>query len=119
MVKLETGDFIPILDIEKESIFGRKNLRKGILNWLRLAEETYGVKPMIYTGLSFYNHILKGYVDNYPIWIAAYSGKHRVKNTDWMFHQFTEKVIVNGIREYVDGNDFNGTLDDLKKMTLK
>ena len=119
VVKLETGDFIPILDIEKESIFGRKNLRKGILNWLRLAEEAYGVKPMIYTGLSFYNHVLKGYVDNYPIWIAAYSGKHRVKNTDWTFHQFTEKVIVNGIREYVDGNDFNGTLEDLKKMTLK
>ena len=118
MVKLETGDFIPILDIEKESIFGRKNLRKGILNWLRLAEEAYGVKPMIYTGLSFYNNILKGYVDNYPIWIAAYSGKHRVKNTDWMFHQFTEKVIVNGIREYVDGNDFNGTLEDLKKMCI-
>ena len=118
VVRLETGDFIPILDIEKESIFGRKNLRKGILNWLRLAEQAYGVKPMIYTGLSFYNHILKGYVDNYPIWIAAYSGKHRVKNTDWMFHQFTEKVIVNGIREYVDGNDFNGTLEDLKKMCI-
>ena len=119
VVKLETGDFIPILDIEKESVFGRKNLRKGILNWLKLAEETYGVKPMIYTGLSFYNHVLKGYVDNYPIWIAAYSGKHRVKNTDWMFHQFTEKVIIKGINEYVDGNDFNGTLEDLKKITLK
>ena len=37
VVSLETGDFIPILDIEKESIFGRKNLRKGILNWLKLA----------------------------------------------------------------------------------
>ena len=86
---------------------------------MRLAEQAYGVKPMIYTGLSFYNHVLKGHVENYPIWIAAYSGKHRVKNTDWMFHQFTEKVIVNGIREYVDGNDFNGTLEDLKKMTLK
>ena len=118
VVKLETGDFIPILDIEKESIFGRKNLRKGILNWLKLAEEAYGVKPMIYTGLSFYNHVLKGYVDNYPIWIAAYSGKHRVKNTDWTFHQFTEKVIIKGINEYVDGNDFNGTLENLKKMCI-
>ena len=109
VVRLETGDFIPILDIEKESVFGRKNLRKGILNWLKLAEEAYGVKPMIYTGLSFYNHVLKGYVDNYPIWIAAYSGKHRVKNTDWMFHQFTEKVVIKGINEYVDKikNDIN------------
>ena len=118
IVKLKSVDFILILDIEKESVFGRKNLRKGVLNWLKLAEAAYGVKPMIYTGLSFYNHTLKGYVDDYPIWIAAYSGKHRVKNTDWTFHQFTEKVIINGIGEYVDGNDFNGTLDDLKKMCI-
>jgi GH25 family lysozyme M1 (1,4-beta-N-acetylmuramidase) len=51
VVKLDKGDFIPILDIEKESKFGRENLRTGVLNWLKLAEEEYGVKPMIYTSL--------------------------------------------------------------------
>jgi len=118
IVNLEEGDFIPILDIEKESRLGRKNLRKGILNWLKLAETEYGRKPMIYTGLNFYERILKGYVDEYPLWIAAYSGKHRLKNVDWSFHQFTEKVIVKGIKTTVDGNDFKNDSTALSKMKI-
>ena len=118
-VEIEEGDFIPILDIEKESKLGRENLREGVLNWLKLAEQEYGVKPMIYTGLKFYQHILKGYVDEYPLWIAAYSGKHRLKNEKWTFHQFTEKVKVKGIGPTVDGNDFKGEIEDLKKMCKK
>ena len=118
-VKIKKGDFIPILDIEKESKLGRENLREGVLNWLKLAEQEYGVKPMIYTGLKFYQHILKGYVDEYPLWIAAYSGKHRLKNEKWTFHQFTEKVKVKGIGPTVDGNDFKGEIEDLKEMCKK
>jgi GH25 family lysozyme M1 (1,4-beta-N-acetylmuramidase) len=83
-----------------------------------LAEKEYGVKPLIYTGLTFYTHNLTGYVDDYPLWIAAYSGKHRLKNVNWTFHQFTENVTVKGVRTAVDGNDFKGDLEDLKKMCL-
>lgn len=118
-VKLNTGDFIPILDIEKESQFGMENLRAGVLNWLKLAEAEYGVKPMVYTGLKFYLDNLKGHIDGYPLWIAAYSGKHRVKGVVWDFHQFTEKTIVKGIRTTVDGNDFNGTLEELDIFRIK
>ena len=119
IVNLEEGDFIPILDIEKESKLGRKNLRKGVLNWLKLAEQKYGVKPMIYTGLKFYQSTLKGYVDEYPLWIACYSGKYRLKNEKWTFHQFTENVRVKGIEPLVDGNDFKGKIEDLKNMCIK
>jgi len=118
-VDLIQGDFIPILDIEKESKFGRENLRTGVLNWLKLAEEKYGVKPMVYTGLNFYKYILKGHIDDYPLWIAAYSGKHHVKDVDWHFHQFTEKVIVKGIKTSVDGNDFIGSREDLGNLLIK
>lgn len=116
VVNKNEKNFIPILDIEKPSIFGKKNLRKGVLNWLKLAEEYYGVKPVIYTGLTFYLKNLKGYVDDYPLWIAAYSGKHRLVDIDWDFHQFTEKVYVKGIKTSVDGNDFNGSISELKAM---
>jgi len=118
-VTLIPGDFIPILDIEKESRFGMENLRAGVLNWLKLAEEKYGVKPMVYTGLQFYRDNLKGHIDDYPLWIAAYSGKHRVKGVDWHFHQFTEKVIVKGIKTSVDGNDFIGSREELNNLLLK
>jgi GH25 family lysozyme M1 (1,4-beta-N-acetylmuramidase) len=116
-VKLEAGDFMPVLDIEEKSRYGAENLRAGILNWLQLAEAEYGVKPMIYTGLSFYEQVLQGHIpDDYPLWIAAYSGKHRVEGVEWTFHQFTEEMIVNGISTKVDGNDFNGTREELRKL---
>jgi len=118
VVRLEEGDFIPILDIEKESSFGRDNLREGVLNWLRLAEIEYGKKPMIYTGVNFYQEVLKGHVDDYPLWIAAYSGKHRLKNVEWSFHQFTEKVKIKGIKNTVDGNDFKSDSTALHKMKI-
>jgi len=47
-VKLKAGDFPPILDIEKASPYGAENPRKGVLNWLKLGEEHYKVKPVIY-----------------------------------------------------------------------
>ena len=87
--------------------------RIGILNWLKLAEAKYGAKPIIYTGLSYYNDFLKGHVDDYPLWIASYSDNSKLKTIDWKFHQFSEKMVVNGIESLVDGNYFNGSLEDL------
>lgn len=118
VVTLEQGDFYPVLDIEKEGRYGRKNLREGVLNWLKLAEEAYGVKPIVYTGLKFYHFILKGHIDGYPLWIAAYSGKHRLHNVRWTFHQFTDKVRVKGIQAAVDGNDFNGAFQELDNVRI-
>ena len=117
-VKLINGDFIPILDVEKPSKFGKKNLQKGVLNWLKLAEKKYGVKPMIYSGRTFYNQNLKAVLKDYPLWVASYSSKHKVDHLKWDFHQFTEEVKVKGIRGYVDGNDFNGSIVDLEKMCI-
>jgi GH25 family lysozyme M1 (1,4-beta-N-acetylmuramidase) len=112
-VELEDGDLPPILDIEEMSRYGVGNLREGINNWLRLAEDHYGVKPIIYTGRKFYSSHLEGHVDDYPLWIASYSGKHKLKGIDWTFHQFTERVKVKGIKGTVDGNDYNGPIEDL------
>jgi len=118
-VKLNAGDFPPILDIEKASPYGAENLRKGVLNWLKLAEEHYKVKPVIYTGKKFYNEYLKGHVDDYPLWIASYSKRSSLRGIDWTIHQFSDKVKINGIRGHVDGNNFKGDVNDLKEMCIK
>lgn len=118
MVRLQKGDFVPVLDIEKESKFGTEKLREGVLIWLKLAEEEYGKKPIVYTGLNFYQKILKGHIDGYPLWIAAYSGKKKLNGVDWTFHQFTEKVIVKGIKSTVDGNDFKGDISELDALRM-
>ncbi|KAB1067767.1 glycoside hydrolase family 25 protein [Tamlana haliotis] len=117
-VNLVDGDFPPILDIEEPSRFGDKKLREGVLNWLKLAEAKYGVKPVVYTGKHFYDTRLKGYIEDYPLWIAAYSGKGRVNDVEWTFHQFSEEVEIAGIDTAVDGNSFHMTMEELHDMCI-
>ncbi len=118
-ITLQKGDFPPILDIEQKGSLSNNELREGVLNWLQLAEKKYGIKPVIYTGRKFYTDYLKGYVNDYPLWIASYSAKHKLNGINWEFHQFSEKVRIKGINHFVDGNDFNGNLDNLKRMCIK
>ena len=118
-VTLDKGDFPPVLDIEEASKFGADNLRKGLKKWLKLAETAYGCKPIVYTGRAYYHKYLKGHIKGYPLWIASYSGKHRLKNTPWDFHQFTVKTRVNGIRTPVDGNDCKKSKTQLLKMCIQ
>lgn len=113
-VKLEKGDLLPVLDVEKNSKLGRDNLIKGVRNWVNLCEQKYGCKPIIYTGRKFYLEFLKDEFSECPLWIASYSSENSIGNIDWDLHQFTEKVIVKGIPENVDGNNFNGDLVKLK-----
>jgi len=118
-VTLDKGDFPPILDVEKHSPHGTPNLRKGVQNWLRLAEEHYGVKPIIYSGRRFYEDVLKGHVDGYSLWIASYAPDPRMDHIDWSFHQYTNNLRVKGIPSPVDGNHFTGTPEDLKEMCIQ
>ncbi len=118
-VTLGSGDMVPVLDVEEIKKLTRKELREGVLTWLKLAEEKYGVKPIVYTNQGFYLKYLDGYIDGYPLWIAAYSGKQKLEGIDWTFHQLSKYVQVEGIEGYVDGVDFKGNLDDLKNMCLK
>ena len=113
-VKLEKGDLFPVLDIEKESRLGRDNLIKGIRNWINLCEKKYGVKPILYTGRKFYTKFLSDEFSDCPLWIASYTNEEKVNGIDWDLHQFTKKVVVKGIPENVDGNNFKGDLVKLK-----
>lgn len=110
------GDLPPVLDIEEMGKNGEENLRKGLLNFLQLIEKNWGIKPIIYSGRTFYFSYIKDYFNNYPLWIAAYSGEQRVNLIHWEFYQFTEQLQIKGIQSAVDGNYYKGNLQDLKKM---
>lgn len=117
-VRLEAGDFVPVLDIETSSPYGIDNLRRGVLNWLKLAEERYGVKPIVYTGLHFYQQNLQGYINGYPLWISVFNDKYRLHGVPWHFHQFTDQIRITGVPSSVDGNHFYGTWNDLEAFRL-
>ncbi len=119
-VYLKKGDLPPVLDIEEHSSFGPENFIKGVKNWLKLAEQHYRIKPIIYANLNFYlRYFNTPEFKKYHFWIAAYAGHNRVKHIPWTFLQFSEKMRVKGTNEHVDGNDFNGDRKDLEKLTIR
>ncbi|HEX2608754.1 MAG TPA: glycoside hydrolase family 25 protein [Flavisolibacter sp.] len=108
-VKLESGDLPPVLDVEQTFGISATILRREVQEWLDAIETAYGVKPIIYTNVDFYQKYLQGYFDQYPLWAAHYLQPHqpRIKR-DWLFWQHSEQGRVNGILSKVDFNVFNG-----------
>jgi lysozyme len=119
-VTLQKGDLPPVLDIEKlpktQSV---ARLKVGLRNWLTAVEKHYGVKPIIYSGESYYKDFLKEEFSAYPLWIANYNFWRNDLESDWQFWQFTEKAKIEGIDGMVDLNIFNGDKNDLLKIGLK
>ena len=117
-VKLDTGDLPPVLDVEVTGRKEKQELQQGLKRWLDRVESHYGVKPILYTSYKFKTRYLDDSIFNaYPYWIAHYyvdSVKYQGK---WNFWQHTDVGNVPGIKEDVDLNVFNGTLEDLKKLT--
>jgi lysozyme len=108
-VDLEQGDLPPVLDIEQTFGVPTTQLKKEIQAWLNTVESYYGVKPIIYTYIDFYEKHLQGYFDDYPLWIAHYLQPHEPRiSRPWSFWQHSEAGRVNGIIPKVDFNVFNG-----------
>ena len=116
-VVLEKGDLPPVLDIEK--IPNRQSLdslESGLKRWLAKVEKHYGVKPIIYSGESFYADFLKKEFKGYDLWIANYSVFEDEIRKEWLFWQFTDKGQLKGIQSTVDVNIYNGSYSGLSRM---
>ena len=119
-VKLDSGDLPPVLDVELSGKKPKKELQQSIKKWLDRVEAHYGVKPILYTSYKFKTHYLDDSLFNaYPYWISHYyvdSVKYQGK---WHFWQHTDIGSVPGIHHDVDLNVFNGSLEELRKMTMR
>ena len=108
-VELESGDLPPVLDVEQTYGASVNQLRNEVKKWLDVTELYYGVRPIIYTNVDFYEKYLKGHFDDYPLWVAHYLQPNQPRiSRDWIFWQHSEQGRVNGIRSKVDFNVFNG-----------
>jgi len=120
VVELEKGDLPPVLDVELTYGVSPDKVRKNVREFLETVQQYYGVKPIIYTNVDFYNHYLKGDFDMYPLWVAHYLRKDRPRITrDWLFWQHSEQGRVNGILTRVDFNVFNGDSTDFNKLLVE
>jgi lysozyme len=119
-VQLKKGDLPPILDIEnlpkKQSI---DSLKVGLRRWLTKIEKHYHVKPIIYSGESYYKDFLAKEFKDYHFWIANYNFFVEEIKDHWLFWQFTEKATVPGIKGPVDVNIYNGTPKMLNYLVIQ
>lgn len=119
VVQLESGDLPPVLDIEKGWGVSKAKLQQELRAWLNAVEAAYGVKPILYTYVTFYQQYLQGAFDDYPLWIAHYDqpGSPRISR-HWQFWQHNEEGRVNGIAAKVDFNVFNGDSADFRELLV-
>jgi len=119
-VKLSKGDLPPVLDVEKiPNKQSLDSLKSGLKRWLVKVENHYGVKPIIYSGESFYTDFLKKEFKGYDLWIANYSFFEDEIRKEWLFWQFTDKAVLKGIETPVDVDIYNGNLEELKESAKK
>lgn len=117
-VKLEAGDLPPVLDIEMKGEDENK-LRNDLCIWLRRIEQYYKVKPILYTSYKFKTRYLNDSLfDTYPYWIAHYYVDSVEYRGQWRFWQHTDVGKLPGIRENVDLNVFNGSMEELLGLTI-
>ena len=107
-VKLEDQDLLPIIDVE---IIGRgstKRFCERLSRFLRMVEEHYGIRPIIYTSSNFYNKYLAGKYTDYKYMIARYSDEEPELTDDIRFvmWQFTANGRIAGIDGPVDRSRF-------------
>lgn len=119
-VHLEEGDLPPVLDIEESGNLSVEQLQRAALAWLHAVEKRYHAKPILYTNYKFKEKYLS--TDDfspYPYWIAHYYVRNLKYSGTWKFWQHTDRGKVNGIREKVDLNIYNGSMYDLRKLCIE
>jgi len=119
-VRLAVGDLPPVLDVENVGKNTPGELKTAVKIWLDCIEAHYGVKPLLYTSYKFKNRYLNDSIFSaYPYWIAHYYVDSVKYEGPWHFWQHTDAGNVPGIKEEVDLDVFNGTLEQLRALTLR
>jgi lysozyme len=109
VVNIEKGDLPPVVDIESLDGVSPVKMRAELADFLNYVEVKTKVKPIIYSGLKFYEDYLEEHFEEYPLWIAHYyQPKLRMDKSRWRFWQHSDKAKINGIGHVVDFNAFNG-----------
>ena len=122
-VQLAEGDLPPVLDYEVDpsGIVSLSYARKEVSKWLYLVEKKYGVKPVIYTNITLYNKVFKGYFNDFNFWLADYNKyqpRIHIAGEKVRFWQYTESGRVPGISGNVDLNVFLGPYEDLACLAI-
>lgn len=102
-------DLIPIVDVEKRGKGSLSDFHNKLQSFLVGVERIFGVKPIIYTGVNFFNKYLAGHFSGYKFMIARYNVEEPPtlnEPVQIVLWQFTQEGSVGGVRGYVDRSCF-------------
>lgn len=98
-------DLIPVIDVEHRGRVSIGYFHTQLKILLEEIERAYGVRPIIYTGVNFYNKYLSGMYKKYKFFIARYHTDEQPELCDdvpIVLWQFTPEGYINGIKGHVD-----------------
>lgn len=116
-VKLSKGDLPPVVDVEVRDIDMNE-----VNKWIKLVEDHYGIKPIIYSDYLYFKVLMDNKVDNCKLWIHIDEKYHlspSFNNYDCVIWQYSHTGNVDGIDGEVDLNHFILKNIDIKELTIK
>ncbi|WP_428329754.1 glycoside hydrolase family 25 protein [Mucilaginibacter sp.] len=118
--RTEKGDLPMVVDVEELDGVPPAKMRIELQEFLTYIQSRTKIKPMIYSGLTFYQDNLAGYFDNYTLWIAHYyQPELKISSaTNWKFWQHSDKAKIDGINHVTDFDVFNGDSTEFKKLLV-
>jgi lysozyme len=109
------------VDVEELNHVTPEKMRQQLKDFLVYIYKKTGVKPIIYSGTSFYHDYLKGYFDDYPLWLADYDQPELTLSNGrkWLFWQHSDKATITGINHVVDFDAFSGDSVAFRQLLIK
>lgn len=91
-----------------------RKVRAQMRIWLRIVEEHYGQRPIIYTTPKFYKENGLGLFTGYDFWLrtTAKTPREAYPGQSWTFWQYSATGLIPGIQGEVDLNAFSGSRAD-------
>jgi lysozyme len=108
-VRKDRQDLIPIVDVEHTNGVSSSVFLSRLHQFMEAVRKHYGVSPMLYTFVNFYNKHLHGNgFDGYPLMIAFYRDDQPLLNDErpYAIWQYTARGRIPGIRGNVDRSKF-------------
>jgi lysozyme len=120
-VDLFKGDLPPVVDVEETRGKSKKYIVAQLKIFIAEIEKKYGVKPLIYSNISFIENYLASDFEEYHFWVAHYYRDELLidENIKWLFWQHSDKAGMFGCDYYVDVNVFNGNKKRLQKILIQ
>lgn len=121
VAKTEKGDLPMVVDVEELNHVTPDKMREQLKDYLTYVEKKTKIKPIIYSGVSFYTDYLKGYFDDYHLWVANYDEPDTKLSSgkQWLIWQHSDKATVTGINHVVDFDAFYGDSTAFQQMLIR